>query len=59
MVYINSVHFNSNHSTLITNLKVSCNKATIMVPYKVDIGSDGDIMPFNIFTISFPSATAD
>ena len=35
MVNMNSVIFNSNHST-IANLKISSNKATIMVPYKVD-----------------------
>ena len=27
--------------------------------YKVDTGSDGNIMPFNIFTKLFPSTTAD
>ena len=30
-----------------------------MVPHKIDMGSDGNIMPFNIFTKLFPSATAD
>ena len=50
MVNINSVNFNSNHSTMIANLKTSSNKANIMVPYKVDKGSDGNIMAFNIFT---------
>ena len=25
------------------------------MPYKVDMGSDGNIMPFNIFTKLFPS----
>ena len=28
-----------------------------MVPYKVDTGSDGNTMPFNIFTKLFPSTT--
>ena len=59
MVNINSVSFNSNHSAIIANLKTSSNKATIAVPYKVDMGSDGNIMPFNIFTKLFPSTTAD
>ena len=30
-----------------------------MVPYKVDMGSDGNIMPFNKVTKLFPSATMD
>ena len=30
-----------------------------MVPYKVDMGSDGNIMQLNIFTKLFPSATMD
>ena len=30
-----------------------------MVPYKVDMGSDGNIMPFDIFTKLFPSTTMD
>ena len=50
MVNINSVNFNSYHFTTTANLKTSSNKAAIMVPYKVDMGSDGNIMPFNIFT---------
>ena len=53
MVNINLVSFNSNHSVIIANLKTSSNKATIVVPYKVDMGSDGNIMPFNIFTKLF------
>ena len=53
MVNINSANFNSNHSAIIAKLKTSPNKAIIMVPYKVDMGSDGNIMPFNIFTKLF------
>ena len=30
-----------------------------MVTCKVDMGSDGNIMPFNIFTKLFPSTTMD
>ena len=59
MVNINSVNFNSNHSAIIANLKTSGNKAAIMVPYKVDTGSDGNIIPFDIFTKLFPSTTKD
>ena len=59
MVNIYSVSFNSNHSTIIANLKTSSNRATIVMAYKGDMGSDGNIMPFNIFTKLFPSTTAD
>ena len=52
-VNINSVNFNSNHSAIIANLKTSSNKTAIMVPYKVDTGSDGNIIPLNIFTKLF------
>ena len=57
-VNINSVNFNSNHSAIIANLKTSSIEATIVVPYKVAMGSDWNIMPFNIFTKLFPSTTA-
>ena len=59
MININSISFNSNHSAIIANLKTSSNKATIVVSYKVGMGSDGNIESFNIFTKLFPSATAD
>ena len=58
-VNIHSVNFNANHSAIIINLKTSPNKADIMVPYKVDMGSDWNIMPFNIFTKLFPSSAID
>ena len=59
MVNINSVSFNSNYSIIIANLLTPSNKATIVVPYKVHMGSDGNIMLFNIFIKLFPSTTAD
>ena len=59
MVNINSFSFNSNHSAIMAILKTPSNKATIVVPYKVDMGSDRNIMPFNIFTKLFPRTTAD
>ena len=59
MVNINSVNFNANYSTIITNLKTSSNKAAIMMTYTVDTGSDGSIIPYHIFTKLFPSVTMD
>ena len=58
MVNINSVNSNSNPSDIIENLKTS-NKVAKMVPYKVDMGSDGKIRTFNIFTKLYPSTTMD
>ena len=59
MANINSVNFNTNHSAIIANLKTSSTKVTIMKPYKVDTDSDGNILPFNIFTKLFSSTTMD
>ena len=56
MINIISVNFNSNHSAVIANLKTSSNKATIMVSYKIDTGSDGTIMLFYILPKLFPCA---
>ena len=59
MVYINSVSFISSHSTIIANLKASFNKATNVMQYKVDMGSDWNIRLFNLFTKLFPSTAED
>ena len=59
MVNINSVNFNSNHSTIIANLNMSSNKATFIVPYKVNMCSDGNIMSFIILTKLLLSTTMD
>ena len=56
---INSIRFNSNHSPIIANSKTSVNKVVITAPYKVDTGSDGNIMPFYMYKKLFPRATAD
>ena len=34
---------------ILAKLKILSKQATITVPYKVDTGYDGNIMPFNIF----------
>ena len=48
-VSINSVYLNKNHSILTANLKRSVGKNSISVPYKIDMGSNGNIMPLHIF----------
>ena len=47
-VSINSIQFNKNHSVLTANLKTSAGQSNIMVPYKTDTGSDGNIMSLHI-----------
>ena len=49
MVNINLVGFNSNHSTIIANLKTPLNKVVITMPYKVDTDSNGNIMPIYMY----------
>ena len=53
MVNINLISFNSNHSVIVTKLKTLSKQATVMVPYKFDMGLDGNIMPFNMFKNKF------
>ena len=48
MVNINSVYFNNKHSVIAANLKASSNQASIILTYKVDTGSNGNIMPLHI-----------
>ena len=48
---INSFNFNSKHSVITENLKTSSNQVSIIVPYKVDTDSDGNIMPLHTYKI--------
>ena len=59
MVNINLTSFNSNHSVILAKQKTSSKQATMMVPYKVDMGCDGNIMPFDIFKKIFPKTSED
>ena len=45
-VKINSIRLYSDHSAIIANLKISSYKVITTVLYKVDMGSNGNIMPF-------------
>ena len=49
MVSIDSIQFNKNHSVLIANLKMAAGHNKIMVAYKTDTGSDGNIMQFHVY----------
>ena len=48
-ININSITFNSKCSVITANLNTSMSQATLVVPYKVDLGENGNIMPFHIF----------
>ena len=56
MVNINSFIFNRKQSVITANLKASSNQVSIIVPYKVDTGSDGHIMPLHLYKSLFPRA---
>ena len=49
LVNINSIPFNKNHSVIIAKLKMSAGINNVIVPCKVDTGSDGNIMPLHIY----------
>ena len=53
-VSINSAHMNKNWSMLTAELETCTNNSKLTVPYKIDTGSDGDIMPWYIFKQLFP-----
>ena len=48
-VSINSVCFNKSHLILTTKLKMSVDNNNMVLPYKTDTGSDGNIIPWYIF----------
>ena len=52
-VNINSIHFNKNCSVISVNLKTSAGPNNVVVPYKVDTGSNGNIMPLHIYKNCF------
>ena len=52
-VSINSVHLNKNQSLLMAKLEMQSGGNTIVIPYKIDTGSKGNIMPLFIFKNCF------
>ena len=54
---IDLIHFNKNHMVIIAGLKTSVNQNSVKVPYKVDTGSDGTIVPLHIYKSVFPRIT--
>ena len=58
-VNINSIYFNKKHSILTANLKTSAGPNNVMVPCKVDMGSDENIMPLHIYKELFPNKVSE
>ena len=48
-VSIDSIHLNKNWSLLTAKLETQSGSNTIVIPYKIHIGSEGNIMPLFIF----------
>ena len=57
MVSINSVCFNKCCSVLTAKLKTSVDNNNMIIPYKIDTGSDGNIMLWHIFKKLSPRVT--
>ena len=57
MVSIDSVCINKNQSLLTVELKTHAGNNKIIVPYKIDTGSKGNIMPWQIFKRLFKNVT--
>ena len=49
IVSINSVYVNRKQSRIIAKLETQVGKVALEIPYKIDTGSEGNIMPLYIF----------
>ena len=57
LLSINSIHLKKLLCTNSKLKKMSAGPYNIMVPYNVDMGSDGNIMPLHIYKKLFPKIT--
>ena len=57
MVSVDSVHMNKNWSLLMAELEMCADDNKIIIPYKIDTGSQGNIMPWHIFKRLFKNIT--
>ena len=58
-VTIDLVHLNKNWSLLMVELEMCTGPNKIVIPYKIDTGSKGNIMPWPIFKKLFKKVTED
>ena len=52
-VSINSIYLNRNRSLITAHLKTQVGKTATEIPYKIDTGSEGNIMPLHIYKTLF------
>ena len=58
-VSIDSVHLNKTQSLLMAKLEMQVGRNTIIIPYKIDMGSKGNIMPLFMFKKLFRNVTEE
>ena len=58
-VSINSVYLNKNQLLITAHLEAQVGKTTVEIPYKIDTGSKGNIMPLYIFKKLFKNMTEE
>ena len=58
-VSINSVYLNRNWSLITAHLEMQVGETTVEIPYKIDMASEGNIMPFYIFKKLFKNMTEE
>ena len=56
-VSIDSVHMNKNKSLLMAKLEMCAVNNIVRIPYKIDMGNEGNIMPWHIFKKLFKNVT--
>ena len=59
LVNINSIQFNKNQYVLTASSKMSTGQSNIMVLYKIDTGSNGNILSLHVYKQLFPSIKND
>ena len=59
MVSIDSVHLNKNWSLITVHLEMQAGKNIIEIPYKIDMGSEGNIILLYIFKKLFKNTTEE
>ena len=58
-VSINSIYLNRNQSLITVHLKMQVSKTATEIPYKIDTGSERNIMPLHIFKKLFKNMPED
>ena len=59
IVSINSVYINRKQSSIMAKLEMQAGKVALEIPYKIDTGSEGNIIPLYIFQKLFANIGKD